>query len=177
MKILRILLYVILSIVVVGFIAFHILKYNPKPDIIMLERKAQTDEQIDLKARELVDQMSINEKVQMMTPRLKSNLKFVLEVISDGMKYNQQSYQAGGNERSKSNYRYREPLEAPLHTVVGSLLGNNVLIRPFAHSRCRGRKTAIQLHPGFDPHQRLLSTEEVATRQEESDRADQATRS
>jgi len=99
MKILRIILYVILSIVVVGVAAFFILRHNPKPDIITLDRKAQTEEQIDLKAGELVDQMSVEEKVQMMTPRLKSNLKFVLEIISDGMKYNQVSYQAGGNER------------------------------------------------------------------------------
>jgi beta-glucosidase len=50
-------------------------------------------------ARELVDQMSMEEKVQMMSPWLKSTLKLSLEMAADGMKYNQQSYQAGGNER------------------------------------------------------------------------------
>jgi len=34
-----------------------------------------------------------------MSPRLKGMLKFLLEMIGDGMKYNQHSYQAGGNER------------------------------------------------------------------------------
>jgi hypothetical protein len=33
----------------------------------------------------------------MMTTRLKSMLKFMLEMVSDRMKYNQRSYQAGGN--------------------------------------------------------------------------------
>lgn len=99
MKILKIILYVILAIIGVVFITFQILKYNSKPDIISLERKAQTEAQIDKTARELVDQMSLEEKVQMMTPRLKSNLKFILEIVGDGMKYNQESYQAGGNER------------------------------------------------------------------------------
>jgi len=99
MKILKIFLYVILGIAVLGFLVFHLLKYNPKPQIITLERRVLSDEQIDKKARELVDQMSTEEKVQMMTPVLKSNLKFILEVVGDGMKYNQVSYQAGGNER------------------------------------------------------------------------------
>ncbi len=43
--------------------------------------------------------MSLEEKVQIMSPRLKSTVKFVLEMLGDGMRYNQQSYQAGGNER------------------------------------------------------------------------------
>jgi beta-glucosidase len=99
MKILRRILYVILSIIVIGFIAFQILKYNPKPEIITLERKITSDEEIDQQARSLVDQMTTEEKVQMMTPVLKSNLKFILELISDGQKYNHRAYQAGGNER------------------------------------------------------------------------------
>jgi len=101
MKILRRILYVILSIIVIGFIAFQILKYNPKPEIITLERKITSDEEIDQQARSLVDQMTTEEKVQMMTPVLKSNLKAFLEIIGDGMKYNQVAYQAGGNERLK----------------------------------------------------------------------------
>ena len=99
MKILRIILIAIVSIFVLGVAAFFILGHNPKPEIITLDRTAQTEEQIDKKARDLVDQMSTEEKVQMMTPRLKSNMKFVLEIIGDGMRYNQVSYQAGGNER------------------------------------------------------------------------------
>jgi len=75
MKILRRILYAILSVIFIGFIAFQILKYNPKPDIITLERKPVADEIIDRQARDLVDQMSVEEKVQMMTPVLKSNLK------------------------------------------------------------------------------------------------------
>lgn len=99
MKILRIILYVIASIILVGVLAFFILKHNPKPEIITLERKAISEEQIDKRARDLVDQMTLEEKVQMMTPILKSNLKAILEILSDGMRYNQVAYQAGGNER------------------------------------------------------------------------------
>ena len=99
MKILRKILLVILSIILVLMVTFFILKHNPKPDIISLERVEMTDQEIDQRARDLVDQMSTEEKVQMMTPRLKSNLKMILEIIAEGMKYNQQSYQAGGNER------------------------------------------------------------------------------
>ncbi|MFN2127998.1 MAG: glycoside hydrolase family 3 N-terminal domain-containing protein [Anaerolineales bacterium] len=55
--------------------------------------------EIDRKARELVDQMTLEEKVQMMTPWLRSNLKWMAEMLGDGMRYNQKAYQAGGNER------------------------------------------------------------------------------
>ena len=99
MKILRKILYAILALIVIGYIAFQILKYNPKPELITLERKSIPEETIDKQARELVDQMSVEEKVQMMTPVLKSNLKFILELVSDGQKYNHRAYQAGGNER------------------------------------------------------------------------------
>ncbi|WP_319480210.1 glycoside hydrolase family 3 C-terminal domain-containing protein [uncultured Draconibacterium sp.] len=99
MKVFRIILYIILSILIIGFVAFQILKYNPKPELIALERRPLSEQEIDQQARSLVDQMTIEEKVQMMTPVLKSNLKMFLEVIGDGMKYNQPSYQAGGNER------------------------------------------------------------------------------
>ncbi len=58
-----------------------------------------SEAQIDHWARELVDQMTVEEKVQMMSPRLKSNMKMALEIMSDGQRYNQRSYQAGGNER------------------------------------------------------------------------------
>ncbi len=80
-------------------IAFFILKINPKPEIVTLERRVLTEQEIDNMAREAVSQMSLEEKVQMMTPRLKSMLKFILEMAGDGMKYNQRAYQAGGNER------------------------------------------------------------------------------
>jgi beta-glucosidase len=79
-------------------IAFFILRINPKPEIITLDRKMISEEEIDKMARNAVDQMTLEEKVQMMSPRLKSNLKFVLEMLGDGG-YNQHSYQAGGNER------------------------------------------------------------------------------
>ncbi|MBN1562097.1 glycoside hydrolase family 3 C-terminal domain-containing protein [candidate division KSB1 bacterium] len=58
-----------------------------------------TDAQIDQKARELVDQMSTEEKVQMMSPWLKGTWHWFAEMLGDGMKYNQASYQAGGNKR------------------------------------------------------------------------------
>lgn len=80
-------------------IAFFILKINPKPEIITLERRVLTEQEIDNMALEAVSEMSLEEKVQMMTPRLKSMLKFMLEMAGDRMKYNQKAYQAGGNER------------------------------------------------------------------------------
>lgn len=98
-KILKGLLLTILSLIALLVIAFFVLRINPKPEIIELERKTMSEAQIDQWARELVDQMSTEEKVQMMSPRLKSNLKMVLEIMSDGQRYNQRSYQAGGNER------------------------------------------------------------------------------
>jgi len=98
-KILKAILMVILSIVGILLISFLVLKINLKPDIIELERKAMTEAQVDQWARELVDQMSAKEKVQMMTPIVKSLPHFVVEMASNGMKYNQESYQAGGNER------------------------------------------------------------------------------
>ena len=99
MKIVRKVLLIILSIILIVVAAFFIVRYNPKPKIVTVERETMTEDQVDLMARGLVDQMTLEEKVQMMTPRLKSDLKFILEMIGDGMKYNQASYQAGGNER------------------------------------------------------------------------------
>ncbi len=99
MKIVRKVLLILLSIILIAVAAFFIVRYNPKPKIVTVERKTMTEDQVDTMARGLVDQMTLEEKVQMMTPRLKSNLKFILEIIGDGMKYNQASYQAGGNER------------------------------------------------------------------------------
>jgi beta-glucosidase len=75
------------------------MRYNPKPEIVSRDRKIISEEEIDKMAREAIDQMTIEEKVQMMSPRLKGFLKFGLEMLSDGFKYNQHSYQAGGNER------------------------------------------------------------------------------
>jgi beta-glucosidase len=99
MKILRKFLFSIAAIIAILIVVFFVLKHNPKPPVITLDRQPMTSEQVDKIARDLVDQMSLEEKVQMMTPRLKSNLKFILEIVSDGMKYNQVAYQAGGNER------------------------------------------------------------------------------
>ena len=98
-KIIRIILISLGFLFILATGLFFILKHNPKPKIITLERIERTDEQIDRMARDLVDQMSLEEKVQMMSPWLKSTLKLVLEMAADGMKYNQQPYQAGGNER------------------------------------------------------------------------------
>ena len=81
-------------------VAFFILKINPKPKIISLKRRVISEEDIDKMARDAVGQMTTEEKVQMMSPRLKGFLKFGLEMLGDGFKYNQHSYQAGGNERS-----------------------------------------------------------------------------
>ncbi len=97
-KILKRILFIILSLVVILIATYMVLRINTKPDIIALERKAIAEEQIDQKARELVDQMSVKEKVEMMTPVL-SMPKMLAEMISDGMRYNQEAYQAGGNER------------------------------------------------------------------------------
>ena len=82
-------------------VAFFILKINPKPKIISLKRRVISEEEIDQMARDAVGQMTTEEKVQMMSPRLKGFLKFGLEMVGDGFKYNQHSYQAGGNERLK----------------------------------------------------------------------------
>lgn len=98
-KVLKVLLFAILSIITILVITFFIFKTNPKPDLIELERKPMTEVQIDQWARELVDQMSTKEKVGMMTPILKSNIHAFVEIASDGMRYNQVAYQAGGNER------------------------------------------------------------------------------
>lgn len=80
-------------------VVLFILGINPKPPIINLERRPLSEAEIDKMAREAVDQMTLEEKVQMMTPRLKSMLKFVLEMARDKMRYNQRPYQAGGNSR------------------------------------------------------------------------------
>ena len=98
-KILKGLLYGLLFLLLFLVLTFLILKINPKPDLLVLERKATSELEIDRKAQELVDQMTIEEKVQMMTPWLRSNLKWMVEMLGDGMKYNQKAYQAGGNER------------------------------------------------------------------------------
>ncbi len=98
-KIFKRILLTILSLIALLVIAFFLLRINPKPEIIELERKSMSEAQIDQWARELVDQMTVEEKVQMMSPALKSNLKMALEIMSDGQRYNQRSYQAGGNER------------------------------------------------------------------------------
>ena len=98
-KVLKGILITILSILALLVIAFFILKINNKPDIIELERKPMTEAQVDQWARELVDQMSTKEKVQMMTPVVKSIAHFVVEMAGNGMRYNHESYQAGGNER------------------------------------------------------------------------------
>ena len=99
MRILKKIIIGLLLFVGIVVIAFFILKQNPKPEIIALDRRIIPEEEIDKMAREAVGQITIEEKVQMMSPRLKSNFKFVLEMIGDGIKYNHHSYQAGGNER------------------------------------------------------------------------------
>jgi beta-glucosidase len=98
-NILKGILIAVLSLVVLLIVTFFVLKSNPKPDIIELDRKPMTEAQIDEWARELVDQMSVEEKVQMMSPVLKSTARMVVEIMGNGMRYNQDSYQAGGNER------------------------------------------------------------------------------
>jgi len=89
----------LLIFLAVLLLAFFILRINPKPEIIKLERRAVSDEEIDKMARDAVGKMKLEEKVAMMTPVLKSMLKFALEMAGNGMKYNHDSYQAGGNER------------------------------------------------------------------------------
>jgi len=89
----------LLIFLAVLLLAFFILRINPKPEIIKLERRAVSDEEIDKMARDAVGKMKLEEKVAMMTPVLKSMLKFALEMAGNSMKYNHDSYQAGGNER------------------------------------------------------------------------------
>jgi beta-glucosidase-like glycosyl hydrolase len=98
MKMLNILVWIF---IVTGLlvIAFFILKINPKPKKIVVERKPYSEQEVDKMAYEAVGRMTTEEKVQMMSPRLKSMMKFILEMIGDKMRYNQHSYQAGGNER------------------------------------------------------------------------------
>jgi beta-glucosidase len=98
-KILKIMLTGLAIFLGILVIAFFVLRINPKPEIISLERSVISEEEIDKMALKAVGQMSIEEKVQMMSPRLKSMLKFGLEILGDGGKYNHHSYQAGGNER------------------------------------------------------------------------------
>ncbi len=97
-KILKIGGYALLAIIVLLIATYLILRIDTKPELIELERNIWTEAQIDKKARNLVDQMTIEEKVEMMSPVL-SFPKLVAEMLSDNMKYNQHSYQAGGNER------------------------------------------------------------------------------
>jgi len=94
MRILKKIIIGLLLFVGIVVIAFFILKQNPKPEIIALDRRIIPEEEIDKMAREAVGQMTIEEKAQMMSPRLKSNFKFVLEMIGDGIKYNHHSCQA-----------------------------------------------------------------------------------
>ena len=99
MKTLKKILLGFLIFIGVLLVVLFILGINPKPPIINLERRPLSEAEIDKMAREAVDQMTLEEKVQMMTPRLKSMLKFVLEMARDKMRYNQRPYQAGGNSR------------------------------------------------------------------------------
>ena len=99
MKTLKKILIGFLFFIGILFIVFIILGINPKPAIVNLERRNLSMEEVDKMAREAIDQMSLEEKVQMMTPRLKSMLKFVLEMTRNKMRYNSKSYQAGGNSR------------------------------------------------------------------------------
>lgn len=89
----------LLILVAILLLAFFILRINPKPEVIKLERRAVPDEEMDKMARDAVGKMTLEEKVAMMTPVLKSMLKFILEMAGNGMKYNHDSYQAGGNTR------------------------------------------------------------------------------
>jgi beta-glucosidase-like glycosyl hydrolase len=89
----------LLSNNVLLLLVFGYPSYNPKPKLIRLERKPMTDAQIDQKARELVDQMSTKEKVQVMSPWLKGTWHWYAEMLGDGMRYNQKFYPTGGNER------------------------------------------------------------------------------
>lgn len=99
MKTLKKILLGFLIFIGVLLVVLIILGINPKPAIITLERRPVAEAEIDKIAREAVDQMTLEEKVQMMTPRLKSMLKFMLEMARDKMRYNQRPYQAGGNPR------------------------------------------------------------------------------
>ena len=47
----------------------------------------------------MLGQMSLEEKVGMMTPLLKSNIRFIAEIAGDGMRYNNVAYVAAGNKR------------------------------------------------------------------------------
>ena len=89
----------LLIFVLILLLAFLILRINPKPEIIRLERRAVSDEELDKIARDAIGRMTLKEKVSMMTPVLKSMLKFGLEMAGNGMRYNHDSYQAGGNSR------------------------------------------------------------------------------
>lgn len=100
MKILKRILLGFLIFLGLLVIAFVILKQYQKPEIISLERRMISEDEIDRMARELVDQMTPEEKAGMMSAVLKSPLKLVIEMVGDGG-YNQHSYQAGGNERLK----------------------------------------------------------------------------
>ncbi len=100
MKKLKKILIIFISIILTIFLLIIILKaFDTKPAVMSINRSVQSSEAVDEKARELVSQMSLEEKVAMMTPALKSNFSFIMEILSDGQKYNYQAYAAGGNER------------------------------------------------------------------------------
>lgn len=98
MKTLRRIFSGILILLVILIAAFFILRVNPKPEIEPILRTTLPEAETDSIARLAVSSMSLEEKVQMMSPVLRNNLKAILEMISEGG-YNQSSYQAGGNQR------------------------------------------------------------------------------
>lgn len=99
-KFLKILLIFVLALVVAIVLTPFVIR-DAKRDIITLNRKPIPPKDIDKMADDLVSQMTLEEKVGMMTPHLRSNFKFMMEIVRDGMKYNQHAYAAGGNERLK----------------------------------------------------------------------------
>ena len=66
-----------------------------RPEIITLPRVAHTDAAIQKLAEDLVGKMSLEEKVGMMSPLLKSNTHLIAEIVGDGMRYNNVAYFAG----------------------------------------------------------------------------------
>jgi hypothetical protein len=63
MKILEKILWGILIFIGFIFLAFFVLKYNPKPEIITLDRRLISEQEIDNMARNAVAQMTTEEKV------------------------------------------------------------------------------------------------------------------
>lgn len=79
MKILKKILLGLLIFIGLVVQALFVLKHNLKREIITLDRRIISEKDIDRMASDAITQMTTEEKLLMMTPGLKSMLKFMLK--------------------------------------------------------------------------------------------------